>query len=229
MVKLVIVDDHKSFRESLAIAVSQAGAFEIVGQAGTAREACVLLETQHPDLVVLDLMLEASDGIALTHELKRRRARVPILVLTMHASGLFVREALDAGVQGYALKEQPLSEIIEAMRICARGERYVSPLVGAVPPARNGVAAEPAERTDLVARLSRREREVFSHVIRGSSSQAIANSLCISLKTVETHRAHINRKLGIHSSAELIRLAALKGLLPGQNAKPDGVTTTALS
>jgi DNA-binding NarL/FixJ family response regulator len=213
--RVILVDDHQSFRQSLKLALSQTASVAVVGEAGTAREACDLLETTQPDLAVVDLSLKDSDGIALAHELKRRRVAARIMILTMHNNGLFVREALEAGAQGYAVKEQPLAEIVEAMRVCVRGERYVSPLVQPVPASES--AAEDGE-SSFLERLSRREREIATHVIRGSSSQAIATFLCISLKTVETHRAHINRKLGVHSTAELIRLAAMKGLLAGQRS-----------
>jgi DNA-binding NarL/FixJ family response regulator len=102
------------------------------------------------------------------------------------------------------------------MNACARGERYLSPLVQPVPESTQESMDGDAS---FLERLSRREREIATHVIRGSSSQSIATFLCISLKTVETHRAHINRKLGVHSTAELIRLAAMKGLLAGQPAQ----------
>ena len=212
--RIVLVDDHQSFREAFKLAIATMASVSVVGEASSAREGCSLIETEQPDLAVVDLSLKDSDGLALAHELRRRRIAARIMFLTMHSNGLFVREALEAGAQGYALKEQPLSEIVEAMQTCVRGDRYLSPLVQPVPP-EHGNGNGNGE-TSFLARLSRREREIATHVISGSSSQAIATSLCISLKTVETHRAHINRKLGVHSTAELIRLAAMKGLLHGQ-------------
>jgi DNA-binding NarL/FixJ family response regulator len=173
-----------------------------------------LIEATKPDLAVVDISLQESDGISLVRELRRRRIDTPILILTMHGNGLFVRDALDAGAGGYALKDQPLAEVIDAMNACQRGERYLSPMVDPVPPS-DRPRSERGEPS-LFARLSRREKEVAAQVIRGNSSQEIARSLCISLKTVETHRAHINRKLGVHSTAEIIRLAAQLGLLDGQ-------------
>jgi len=223
--RIVIVDDHQSFRDAFKLALTELASVSVVGEASSAREACALIEAEQPDLAIVDLSLKDSDGIALAHELKRRRIAARLMILTMHSNGLFVREALDAGAQGYALKEQPLAEIIEAMKSCLRGDRYVSPLVRPVPPDHangNGNGNGNGETTFL-ERLSRREREIATHVIRGSSSQSIATFLCISLKTVETHRAHINRKLGVHSTAELIRLAAMKGMLAGQNPPSVGM------
>lgn len=189
----------------------------MVGEAGSAREVYPLVEAEKPDLVVADLMLKDTDGVSVARELTRRGQPARIMILTMHTNAMFVRDAFDAGVLAYALKEQPLSEIIEAMRLAANGERYLAPKLGTppLPRVRNGAV----ERLEPgIDQLSRREREIFGRIIQGLSSRDIAQSLCISLKTVETHRSHINRKLGVHSPAELIRLAALKGLLAGQQA-----------
>ena len=129
---------------------------------------------------------------------------------------------------GYALKEQPLAEIVDAMRKAAAGERYLSPRLGPVPTVRTRAPQEGRDPAAGLDQLSRREREIFCLIIQGTSSRDIAQSLCISLKTVETHRSHINRKLGVHSPAELIRLAALKGLLvPGPMSAAEGPVTEA--
>jgi DNA-binding NarL/FixJ family response regulator len=142
-----------------------------------------------------------------------------MLILTNHTSTLFVNDAFRAGAHGYALKEQPLNEIIEAMRLVRSGERYMSPLLqqvrtpGAARPGPDLGATSGGGGAFGVEKLSAREREVFCQILQGVSSRDIARALCISLKTVETHRLHINRKLGVHSPAELIRLAALAGLV----------------
>jgi DNA-binding NarL/FixJ family response regulator len=220
--RVILVDDHQAFRESFKLALAKTASITVVGEANNARDACGLIEATQPDLAIVDLSLKDSDGIALAYELKRRRIGARIMILTMHNNGLFVREALEAGVQGYAVKDQPLEEIVQAMHTCVRGDRYLSPLVQPVP--ESGQSAGESPDASFLERLSRREREIASHVIRGSSSQSIATFLCISLKTVETHRAHINRKLGVHSTAELIRLAAIKGLLAGQPPAANGVS-----
>lgn len=220
MMRTVLVDDHLAFRESLRIALWHEASIAVVGEAGAARQVYPLVEAEKPDLVVADLMLKDTDGVSVARELSRRGVTARIMILTMHPNALFVRDAFDAGVQGYALKEQPLKEIIEAMRLTATGERYLAPGLGAVPPAARARGAA-VENQSALDQLSRREREIFGRIIQGLSSRDIAQSLCISLKTVETHRSHINRKLGVHSPAELIRLAALKGLLTGQTPARD--------
>jgi DNA-binding NarL/FixJ family response regulator len=219
MMKILLVDDHRAFRDSLRIALWHEAGISVAGEASSAREVYPLIEAHQPDLVVADLMLADTDGVSMVRDLFRRGTTAKVMILTMHANDLFVRDAFEAGVLAYALKEQPLSEIIEAMWLANAGQRYLAPKLGPVPIGRGKVTvAQPAE--DGIDQLSRREREIFGRIIQGLSSRDIASSLCISLKTVETHRSHINRKLGVHSPAELIRLAALKGLLSGQGVAP---------
>lgn len=215
--RVLLVDDHQAFRESFRIALWHEASISVVGEASTGRQVYPLVESEKPDLVVVDLMLKDTDGVSVARELARRGVVARTMILTMHTNALFVRDAFEAGVHGYALKEQPLSEIIEAMRVSAAGDRYISPRLGPIPiPRARGSVGERSQYAGL-DQLSRREREIFGRIIQGLSSREIAQSLCISLKTVETHRSHINRKLGVHSPAELIRLAALKGLLTGQS------------
>jgi DNA-binding NarL/FixJ family response regulator len=211
--RVVLLDDHQTFRESLRIALWHEASIKVVGEAESARRVVPILEAERPDLLVADLMLEDTDGISMVRDLGRRGVNTPVMILTAHSNALFVRDAFDAGVQGYALKEQPLAEIVEAMRKSAAGERYLSPRLGSLPAPRARAPQSGADPAAGIDQLSRREREIFCLIIQGMSSRDIAESLCISLKTVETHRSHINRKLGVHSPAELIRLAALKGLL----------------
>lgn len=211
--KVILVDDQQSFRDSLSIALWHEARISVVGHGSTARDMYPVIEQTQPDLVVLDLKLRDTDGISAAREIHRRGVPTRTFILTNQASVLFVQDAFRAGVHGYALKEQPLSEIIEAVRTAAGGTRYVSPRLPPLPrqpTSRNGASSEGGFG---VEKLSPREREVFCRILQGVSSRDIAKSLCISLKTVETHRLHINRKLGVHSPAELIRLAAMAGLM----------------
>jgi DNA-binding NarL/FixJ family response regulator len=184
----------------------------VIGHGDTARQLYPVVEAQKPDVVILDVILKDTDGISAVRELHRRGCAPRTLILTSQANTLFVRDAFRAGADGYALKAQPLSEVIAAIHAAANGERYLSPQLPAV------VDAVAERDVDMAAplgieKLSPREREVFCRIIQGDSTRAIARALCISLKTVETHRLHINRKLGVHSPGELIRFAALSGLM----------------
>jgi two-component system, NarL family, response regulator NreC len=208
--RVVLIDDHKVFLDSLRIALAQQPSIEVVGQTALASEAPELAARLAPDLMVLDLLLDDADAVTVTRELRRRELTTKVLILSVHENSLFVRNALEAGAQGYALKSQPLAEVIEAMWVVDGGGRYLAPSLGPLPAGRSQRRGQ--SDTD---RLSRREREIFDLILQGHSSRDIANTLTISLKTVETHRAHINKKLGVRSPAELIRVAALQGLVVG--------------
>jgi two-component system response regulator NreC len=208
-VRIALLDDHMAFRDSLRVALVHHAAIEVAAEASSSRTLSRVLEAQPLDLVVADMLLEDTDGVSAVRELRRRGLKVPTMILTAFRNQAFARDAFAAGVEGFALKAQPLDEVVDAMRRTAAGERYVSPLLQDSPSAAPGGHAV----SPVVMELSWREREIFWLLIRGHSSQAIARSLCISLKTVETHRSHINRKLGVHSSADLMRLAARNGLL----------------
>jgi len=212
--RIVLVDDHALFRASLKTLLAAEPALEVVGEAGDAREAYRVVESLKPDLVLLDIGLPGVNGVSTTRELTRRDPRCKILVLTQHSSEDFVAQALSAGALGYALKHQTPREIIDAIHAVARGERYLSPRLerGAVDQllrlkqrSRGGEGPTDA--------LSVREREIFDLLVRGYSNGDIGAQLCISVKTVETHSAHVLKKLGAHSMVELLRFAARHGLL----------------
>lgn len=214
MKRVILLDDHTVFLESFKIALFNDASFSVVSEASSARVVYGEIEMHKPDLLVADLMLKDTDGIAIARELKRRRLGTRILILTMHSNNVFVKDAFDAGVRGYALKDQPLAEILRAMHLVADGEQYLAPSLGVIPSSN-----DQRNRNDAMASLTEREREIFCRILDGQPSREIATSLSISIKTVETHRSHINRKLGVRSPAELIRLAAFKGLLEGHSMK----------
>jgi two-component system, NarL family, nitrate/nitrite response regulator NarL len=218
MIKVLLLDDHLMFLDSFKTTLNCEGSFNVVAESSTARGALQLAEQKSPDLLVVDLMLTDGDGISFTRELSRRGISAPVMLLTMHRNWLFVRDALDNGVRGYALKDQPLTEILQAMRVVAGHGQYLAP---ALEPILDPAFFHPDGQSSSQAldQLTHREREVFFRIIDGANSRDIARSLSISLKTIETHRTRINRKLGVHSPAQLIRLAALMGLLPRNTSR----------
>lgn len=211
--KVLLVDDHHLFREGLALILSNNPPLEVVGHASTSREACALIDKLAPDIVILDMTLPDSDGIATTREVLRRRPRTHVLILTMHGTDFFVRKALEAGALGYALKSQSSAELLGAIRAVGGGNVYLAPSIAPPSERTPSRTRTPLPSSSPLDELSPREREVFDLVMRGLSNSNIARHLCISIKTVETHRTHINRKLGVHSTGQLIRLAAIQGLV----------------
>ncbi len=207
-IRLVIVDDHELFREGLRELLAHADDLEVVAMGASVRDAIRLVERHHPDVLLLDIGLEESSGLSALPELRRMDRTLRVLMLTMHSAHDYVVEAFDGGALGYAVKDQPISELLTAIRTVAGGRRYLAPRV------ERALSAAPyAEDPRPMTALSPRELEIFDLAVRGFSSDAIAHTLCISVKTVQTHRTHINRKLGVHSSAELVRYAARHGLL----------------
>jgi DNA-binding NarL/FixJ family response regulator len=207
---LVLVDDHSAYRESFRIALSTLTPFRVAGEANSARRGLQVIKQCRPDLAVVDFILGDSDGVSLARELRRQRIRTPILMLGRSPHPIFLRDAFKAGVLGYALKTEPLDQLIEAIRRVGAGGNYVSPQLEA------GLqASAEAEENGGLALLSRREREVLCLLVEGLSSKEIARSLCISVRTADAHRLHINRKLRVRSPSELTHLLAGEGLLAG--------------
>jgi DNA-binding NarL/FixJ family response regulator len=188
---------------------------EIAGEAADTREALLLVEETKPDLVVLDVSLPDGDGITAAHEMIRRAPTARILILTATTSDLFVRRAFATGAGGYALKTDDTDEIISAIRQVHTGSRYLSPFFADRKEALlDSNSARSNGNGDPLSDLSRREREVCDLVLRNLTNQDISSTLGISVKTVETHRARINQKLGVHSTGQLMHMAALRGIIP---------------
>ncbi len=229
--KLLLVDPSSIFRLGLKAAlaavpnVGDTGDLEVVGECDDGATACALSVALGPDVVVSDLHLGDRNGIALTRQLGRTAPAVRVLILTSHGPEAIVHQAFGAGAGGYALKGQSPAEVIAAIRSVGRGELALPPGVASPPPRAVGARVDKHAGTDAIERLSQRERQIFDLVIWGSSNKQIAGRLGISIKTVETHRGHINGKLRVHTSADIVRLASLWGLFlvaptqaPGQAA-----------
>jgi two-component system response regulator NreC len=209
--RVMLVEDHAVFRAALReLFATREPSFEVVAEAATAQDAWRLADQQHPDVTIMDLFLRGESGISATRELCRRQRGARVLVLTAVDNPSFVRESFAAGARGFALKEQTAEEIIGAVRVVAGGARY---LPSRFDPELLGDGKQGTQAEGLFGQLSAREREIFDLVVAGHGNQRIAAELFISVKTVETHRARINRKLGVHSGVELVRFAALHGRL----------------
>lgn len=211
-IRVLVVDDHHLFRAGLRALLAGQKDLAMSGEASTGREAFEALESAQPDVVTVDVTLPDGDGIFATREILKRRPNTRVLVLTMHQNSFYASQALAAGAHGYALKDQPPLEILDALRTVGRGEKYVAPQLPQELAEQTG--SKRSRRAEgPFALLSPREREIFELIVRGHSNSATAEKLQLSIKTVETHRAHINKKLQVHSTGELIRLAALHGLV----------------
>jgi DNA-binding NarL/FixJ family response regulator len=213
--KVALVDDHRLFREGLRALLASQPDLQVVGEAAEPSQACALVDAEDPDLVVVDVLLGTASGVALARELLRRSPRRRLLMLSMLLDEEHAAEALEVGALGYAGKAQSLDEVLEAIRTVASGRVYLPTVLSRFVVQdylrlRRGEAAPDSP----LARLTRREREVFDLIVGGGSTAQIAAQLSISHRTVETHRSRILHKLKARSAADLVRLAARLKLLP---------------
>jgi DNA-binding NarL/FixJ family response regulator len=215
---VVLVDDHSLFRAALTLWLAR-NEVTVVGEAADATAAYPIVERTRPDVVIVDLHLPGSDGITVIRELVRRCKEQRVLLLTMRADERFAALALKAGAHGYALKADDPEELCRALNAVAAGERYVAPSLS-TETARLLALPNGAFESNLVGDLSRREREVFDLLARGFEARNVATQLCISVKTVDTHRTRILRKIGVHSTSALILFAVRHGLLSEQTMDP---------
>jgi DNA-binding NarL/FixJ family response regulator len=206
--RLVLADDHRMLREALAEMLAKEPEMEIAGEAGSGREALEKVEALRPDVLVLDIGLPDMSGIEVARRL--RFGKTKVLVLSAYADKRFVREALKAGAMGYVSKGAAGDELANAVRAIARGDSYLSPEV-AGPLVRD--LQEPERGSPPPSSvLAPREREVLKLIAEGKRSADIAARLGIALSTVEAHRRNINRKLGLHTVADLTKYALREGL-----------------
>jgi two-component system response regulator NreC len=207
--RVLIVDDHAVVRSGLRLVLEADEGIEPVGEAGSARDAIFEARALKPDVILLDVVMPDQSGLEIIPTLLHENPETKILMLSMQDDPRYVREAFDAGASGYVLKEAADSEVVAAVREVAGGGRYVDPELGA-----RLVAAESEERRRAEEDpLSEREGEVLRLLALGHTNQEIAKQLYISVRTAETHRAHIMQKLRLSSRAELVRYALDRGLL----------------
>lgn len=205
--QVVLIDDHPLFRCGLAVALRKQPDLEVVGEAGNADEMRALLRNVEFDVAVVDLLMPAVSGIGITHELREQWPHCQILGLSVIDEPGLIADMLRAGAAGYALKGEPIEAIVEAIRRVAGGMRYLPPTVS-----RSAIEQELLDgREGPLCQLTPREREIFELVIRGYTNAEIASRLFISLRTVETHRQRITKKLSARSVQQLQRLAARYG------------------
>jgi two-component system response regulator NreC len=211
LISVLIVDDHTIVRSGVRMLLEAESDIKVVGEALNGREALELVETLHPDVVLMDITMPEMDGLEATMQLKTRFPDINVLVLTMHRSDDYFFEMLKAGASGYILKGAKTSELINAVRIVQRGEIFLYPSMtqklvqGSLQLADWENEAEPS--------LSPREKEIFRLLAEGYSNKEIAEKLVISPSTVHSHRGNLMEKLGLNNRRELIQYARKRGLI----------------
>jgi two-component system response regulator NreC len=219
-VRVLIVDDHAVVRTGLRLLLDADDEIEVVGEAGNMRDAVFRTRSLKPDVILMDVVMPGASGIEATPAVLHEHPDAKVLVLSMQDDPSYVREAFAAGASGYVLKEAADEEVVGAVREVAQGGRYVHPALGA-----RLVAADAEERARAEADpLTDREREVLRLLALGHTNQEIAKTLFLSVRTVETHRAHIMQKLSLSTRAELVGYAMEQGLLGEEGRPPNALT-----
>lgn len=213
MITILLVDDHAVVRDGMRLLLETQPDFSVIGAAGTGREAVQQAQLHCPDIVILDIAMPDLNGIEATHQIRAVCPDAQVIILSMHATGSYIVQALQAGANGYLLKASAGSEVINAVRMVRSGQRYMSQKI--IDTVLNAYLNQPEllHERDPLTRLSSREREILQLVVEGRSSADIAQMLSISPNTVDTYRSRLMQKLGINDLPSLVKFAIQRGLI----------------
>ena len=203
--RVLIVDDHPIVRQGLKRMIETEADMEVCGEAATEAQARRAIRELHPDIVIVDLALQEGDGLELVRDVHAHHPDVPMLVLSMHDETIYAERLLAEGASGYIMKQAAADQLLNALRTVLRGETYLSEQLSQTLHSR-AHSADP-ESHDPVRRLSNRELQVLNLVGRGVSSREIAAELGLSVKTVESHRQSLKRKLNLATNSQLLQYA----------------------
>ena len=211
-IRLLIVDDHTLFRESLHSHLSNIENIEVVGEAGDGVEAVNKTTQLQPDVVLMDFAMPNLNGLQATRQIKKQNPSVRILILTMYETGQHIHEILHAGASGYILKKAPTKELISAIQAVFQGDAFLCPSVTKKILDEYLEQSKEKEREGYGA-LTEREIDLLTLIAEGKTNKEIANLLGISVHTVQTHRLNLMKKLDVHDSTQLVRYAIRRGLI----------------
>ena len=206
-IRVVLADDHQLVRQSLKALLEREG-FQVAAEASDGQEALRLVPNVSPDVAIFDISMPILNGLDAARELKKSSPKTKTILLTQHDEDQYVTEALRAGVRGYVLKNQAATDLVHAIQQVCRGEIYLSPSIS-----RTVVEAFLSKTALPTDPLTSRERQILQLIGEGKSSREIAALLGISIKTAESHRTRLMRKLDIHELASLVRYAIRRGLV----------------
>jgi len=216
-IRILITDDHGVIRAGLRALLGPLPDMEVVGEASDGREVLSKTVELKPDVVLMDLSMPNMGGLEATRQLSKIEPNARILILTVHEDESLLKEVIRSGAAGYIIKRADEEELIHAIRVVARGDMYVHPsLTRAL---FNEPSPKESSSVSKVETLTLREIDVLRLLARGNTNRQIANQLCISMRTVEGHRASLSAKLGMHSRVELVEYAEKHGLLSTTNEK----------
>lgn len=216
--QLLLVEDHQIVRQGLRALLASHPGIEVAAEAATGEEGIRLARMARPDVIVVDLTLPDMTGFDVIREVSMGSGHPRIVVLSMHQDQAYVLEALRSGASGYVFKQATAGDLVRAVREVAAGRRYLSPPLSNRKIEGYGGRSRTGPEEEPYASLTGREREILRLVAIGLSSPEISRILSISCRTVESHRAAVRHKLGVHRHADLVRYAMCRGLIPQESA-----------
>ena len=210
--KVLLVDDHAILREGIRMVLDAQPGIAVVGEAEDGRQALDMVEKLHPQVVVMDIAMPGMNGAEATRQIKRRFPQTKVVILTMHENRQYLVQIINAGAIGAVLKRAAATELVTAVKAAARGESFFSPTIASMmlEDYRLRLAHE---GDDDLEHLTEREREVLQLVAEGRTNKEIADTLFVSIKTVQTHRAHLMEKLDAHDRTDLVKYAIKAGMI----------------
>ena len=206
-IRIVLADDHVLVRQGLKSLLEREG-YQVVAEASDGQEAVRHVELLQPDIAIMDISMPTLNGVSAAREISGSSPKTKTILLTQHDESQYIREALEAGVKGYVLKNQVANDLLLAIRQVSRGQVYLSPGVSSAVMEAYQSKAEKSKNL-----LTHREREVLQLIAEGKSTKDVASLLGISVKTAESHRTRLMQKLDIHETASLVRYAVRRGIV----------------
>jgi DNA-binding NarL/FixJ family response regulator len=213
-IKVLLVDDHPIVRDGIKLHLSAQPDLSVVGEAETGEEAVRAADELHPDVILMDVSMPRMNGLEAIAELRRRSLAAKVLVVTMHSNPEYISQVVQLGARGYLLKDTAPREFVAAIKAVHAGQAYFGPPASRVLADRMARGSEAETGRGALVVLSDREREVLTLIAKGYRNKEIASQLGLGVRTVETHRERVMRKLNLHSVADLTRYAIARGLLP---------------
>ncbi len=213
MIRVILADDHNLVRQGIRLILENADDIEILGEAENGEEAVNLTHKLQPDVLIMDINMPRLNGIQAAEQINRDKLATQIVILSMHSDETLVRQALGVGVKGYILKRSATEELLLAVRAAYRGDTFLCSTIANIVVTDFLTGQPTSEATDGFDRLSPREREVLKLIVESNSNKVIAETMNLSIKTVEKHRANLMGKLNVQDLMGLIRIAVRHGLL----------------